>query len=176
MKGLIHSCTVRHVLGNKQNLSFTASMGTAVAGQTVTGATSHATAVIDTVASPLVVKTVVGTFTPGESISTLTWSATLGTQTDHRDQFSQVVEDTVDTTSICRFGRSKNSVKIAGQALYIESAIVVMLPPTVTVVSQDKIISTVPGYIGTFTVDSVNPAYGTAVLHHYSCELAMGGA
>lgn len=178
MKGMIHTCTVRHSGGYQQDLSFTGPTGTAVIGQTVTGTTSHATAVIVTVSNPLVVKPVTGTFTAGEAISTLTWSATLGTQSEHFDSYGELVPDTTDTANVaCKFYNSKDVIKTSGQSLFVESTTRLMLPPTVTVVEGDQSISTMAGFVGTWTIHSpaLLPGPG-GVAHHWECDLAKAGA
>jgi hypothetical protein len=47
-----------------------------------------------------------------------------------------------------------------------------MLPPTTTVDDGDTLTSTATGYVGTFTVGEVKPAYALGALHHYTAKLA----
>lgn len=76
----------------------------------------------------------------------------------------------------CRFFHTnQESGKILGNVSgeHILSIPNVMLPSTVTVDRGDFIVSTVPGFAGTYRVDNINPIYWLFynALHHYECEL-----
>jgi len=176
---LIHSATLHHNNGNKQALAFSAPTGTATAGQTVTGGTSHATAVIDTVASPMVVKTVVGTFTPGETISTATWSATLTMQDDYFDSNGLTVPDVTDATVSCRFSNPQEAMRVGSRSVpYIVSTPKVVLPAGTNVREGDTLTSTETGFTGTFTINAVKQTYeaATKTVSHITCDIAAAGA
>ncbi len=176
---LIHSVTLIHSGGYKQDLSFTAATGAPTTGQTVTGTTSHATAKIDTVASPMVVKTVTGAFTPGEVISTATWSATLGTQSDHFDVNRELVKDPSTSTVSCRFVSPQESTRFGGKDTpYIASSPRVLFPAGTTISEGDTITSATLGFYGTFQINSVKQTYeaAQAVVSHITCEIAAAGA
>lgn len=176
---LIHSATLHHNNGNKQALTFTTPTGTATAGQTVTGTASHATAVIDTVASPMVVKTVVGAFTPGETISTPSWSATLVSQDEYFDINGNMVPDLTDTTVSCRFSNPRESMRIGNRSVpYIVSTPTIVLPAGTNVHESDTLTSTETGFTGTFTINSVKMTYeaATKTVSHITCEIAAAGA
>ena len=84
--GLAHTCTLQK-RNRKKKFTYTNGAGTPTAGQTVTGGTSGATAVIDKVATGyIVVKTLVGAFTTNETITTTTFSGKLSAQADYLNQ------------------------------------------------------------------------------------------
>jgi hypothetical protein len=171
---LIHSATLHHN-GNKQALSYTAPTGTATAGQTVTATTSHATAVIDTVASPMIVKTVSGTFAPGETISTATWSATLVSQDDYFDGNGLLVPDVTDTTVLCRYFPAGTAIK--GGVMVTVSAHIV-IPPDISVAMGDTLTITTAEFTKDFTISSdPRPVFEPTqdALSHWSCEIAKAG-
>jgi|GEM_PF-2519230 len=174
---LIHSATLHHNNGNKQALTYAAPTGTAQAAQTVTGTTSHATAVIDTVASPMVVKTLVGTFTPGETISTPSWSATLVSQDEYFDSNGLTVPDVSSATVACRF--SPQGTQIKGSPLQVTTVDMVVLPGTTVVAMGDTLTATDTGFSGTFTITKApKPTYEAAqkIVSHWTCEIAKAGA
>jgi hypothetical protein len=186
MKGMIHTCTVR---GKRQNFTLAYDSGTAAftAGKTLTGATSHATAIIVSTGAvgsgTLTLHTISGTFQNNEVISdngTIPGAALAdGTIADAMDGYGQITFTDIDSTSvICHFYRSEDSARVSGQALYMESKVRVMLPLTVTSVAPgDNIVSTVTGFVGTWNVTSVAPLPGPGgTRHHWECDLALGGA
>lgn len=91
------------------------------------------------------------------------------------DEYGNLVPVTLDTVTICRFSRQKEMMNSNGSSLgYIQMSPKVAIPSDVSVNEEDKIISTVTGYSGTFNVLSVKAVYypTTNEVSHYSCELA----
>lgn len=175
---LIHSATLLHNNGYMQALTVTGATGTAVVGQTVTGATSHATAVIETV-SPLVVKSATGPFTAGETLSTATWSATFSSQADACNVNQELIPDTSSSTIACRFVGPQESMRVGSRNVpYIVSTPRVLMPAGTAVSEGDTITSTETGFSGTFTVNSVKQTYEAAqkIVSHITCEIAAAGA
>jgi hypothetical protein len=163
---LIHTCTIqkRH---RTQKLTFTSGTGTATVGQTLTGATSHSTAVIVAIASGyLVVRTLSAAFTPTEHISTTTWGATLGTQTDF-ERTSGGVDYywSNDSTNVrCRFyyateGGAGTVAREPGEM--VEQPLKCALPKDVTIdATEYRLVSTIPGFAGTFGIAGLYPLGG----------------
>lgn len=175
---LIHSATVHHNSGNMQALTVTGAAGTASAWQIVTGTTSHATAVVET-ASPLVVKSVVGAFTTGETVSTATWSATLTSQDDAFNTNGELIPDNSDTVISCRFVGPQESMRVGSRNVpYIVSSPRVLIPAGTSVSEGDTITSAEAGFKGTFTINSVKQTYeaATKTISHITCEIATAGA
>jgi hypothetical protein len=176
-------CTIqrRH---RKQKLSYSSGSGTPAVGQTVSGATSHHTAEITRVSTGyIVVKTVSGAFTIGETISTTTFSGTISDQADYQNQskeFEHYWSD--DHPSVpCRFGYAgdKNSglmIHETGQLL--DLPLKVALPDSITFVGTQaewaenyRIVSTVPGFKGTFQILTPYVVNGISGIDHYSFVL-----
>ena len=174
---LVHSATLTHNNGYQQDLAFSTPIGIATAGQTVTGATSHTTAVIVTVASPLVVKTVSGTFTAGEVISTATWSGTFGSIAEHFNSNGELVPDVSSTTMKCRF--SPQGTVIKGNPPMVSTVDRVVLPNTAIVAMEDTITITTKASTATYNVcKKPVPTAEAAIdaISHWTCELAKAGA
>ena len=181
MKGMIHTSTLK---STKQKFTLAYDNGTAVftAGKTLTGATSHATAIIISTGSiasgSLSLHTITGTFQNNEAISdngTIPGAALVdGIVAEALDEYGQPTTTTVNTAAMpCRFFSSADWVMVAGQALYGETTLKVMFDGAYPVIEGDTITSTETGYASTFGINSVTPAYarGPAV-HHYTCTLA----
>lgn len=171
MKGQIHTCTIqRRYLSQK--MTYTGSSGTPVVGQTVTGTTSTKTAVITRLFSGyLVVRTLSGTFTPGETITIgITFSATMGTCTDYKnEQGSPEYYWKDDQTSVaCRFyygGKGGNAVLSSTGTMSLKP-LSVMLPSSVTIADRIyRIVTTATGYAGTYEFTWF-PKGGATALHH----------
>jgi len=179
MPRYIHLCTIQK-RNRSQKMTYTAGTGTAAVGQTVTGATSHNTAVIRTLATGYIIATTIsGTFTPGETLSTATWSATLGTQTDYLNssgEFEYYWSD--DQISVpCRFFTDTGPTVVIGPGQFEEMSTKLMLPATTTIDSLDyRVYTTQAGFAGTYRIKgSVHSLYGFqsgTVIHHRECELA----
>jgi len=178
MSGLIHTCTLqrRH---RTQKMTYTAGTGTAAVGQTVTGGTSHKTAIIRTLATGYIIaKTVSGTFTPGESISTTTWSATLGTQVDWQNQSGEYEYYWSDdqTAVLCRFyysgtqGTKGMVIHETGQLL--DQPLKCALPSSCTVDAIEyRVVNTVTGFTGTYDIATLYPLTGISAITHYEAVL-----
>lgn len=182
MKGMVHTGTLH---STKLVYTLAYDNGTAVftVGKTVTGTTSHATAVIVSIGSiasgSLTVHTVTGTFQNDEAISdngTIPGAAVVnGVIAQTLDEYGQPTTTSTDTTVTCRFFSSQDMVRIAGGAsLYGETTLKVLLDGAVTVAEGDTITGTAVGYVGTFGINSVTPAYArsTTAPFNYTCTLA----
>jgi hypothetical protein len=161
-------------------MTYTGSTGTPVVGQTVTGGTSLKTAVITRLFSGyLVVRTLSGTFTNGETITigggTPTFSATLGTVADYKnEQGSPEYYWKDDQTSVaCRFyygGKGGNAVLSETGTMSLKP-LSVMLPSTVTIADRNyRIVTTTTGMAGTYEL-TLFPKVGAAAIHHYEAVL-----
>ncbi|MFA6364600.1 hypothetical protein [Methanoregula sp.] len=179
-----HTATLR---SRKQQFVLEYDNGTAAftAGKTLTGATSHATAVIVSTGSiasgSLQVHTVTGTFLNDEPISdngTVPGAAVVnGVIAEAFDITGELIYSDIDAAISCRFYSQKDAVQQAGQTLYIVTTQRVMIPATSTPVNGDQIITTASGYAGTYQIGNVSPAPGLAGgPHHWTCDLAKGGA
>ena len=183
---LIHSATLN---GKRQNFTLGYDAGTAVfhAGATLTGATSHATAIIVSTGSiasgSLQVHSVVGTFQDNETITdngTAPGAATVnGVISEARDINEELVYTTLSSTVACRFNSPQESMRIGNRsAPYIVSTPSVVLPSGTDVSEHDTLTSTEEGFKGTFTINSVSQIYEAAVktVSHIMCEIAAAGA
>jgi len=180
MIGLVHTCTLqkRHRM---QKLTYTGPAGTATVGQTVTGKTSQKTAVISQlVTGYLVVKTLSGTFTNGEAISTTTWSGTLGTQTDYVNQSGeyQYYWSNDQLLVPCRLyysgggGRNAKGEIIHETGQLLDQPLKVALPTTCTVDALEyRVVSTVLGFTGTYDIATLYPLSGPSAITHYEAVL-----
>jgi hypothetical protein len=178
-----HSATLR---GKRQNFTLAYDAGTAVftAGKTLTGATSHATAVIVSTGSAasgtLTLHSITGTFVNDEPISdngTVPGAATVnGVIAEAVDANEQLIYTDIDTTISCRFYSQKDAVQQSGETLYIVTTQRVMIPATSTPANGDQLITTRKGHAGTYTIGDVHPNEGAADLHHWTCDIAKAGA
>jgi len=172
---LIHTATIqkRHRM---QKLTYTGATGTPVVGQNVTGGTSHQTAVISALGSgSLIVKTISGTFTAGETMTHAAFTATLGTQTDYVNQSGeyQYYWSNDQSGIACRFGYSGGKGEIiheTGQLL--DQPLKCMLPETVTIDAVDyRIVTVSSGFVGTYDISTSYPISNVTALNHYSAVL-----
>jgi hypothetical protein len=185
VKAIPHTCTLR---GCRQNFTLGYDTGTAAfaAANTLTGATSHATAIIvsvngTTATGTLTLHTVSGTFQDNETITdngTVPGSAKVsGTIADAFDANGELVYTNIDTTTTCKIYNKQTSIQSAGQALYFEAKTRIILPATVTPAQGDQVISTVTGFTGTWVLGSPNLLPGPGgIAHHWECDLVRGGA
>jgi hypothetical protein len=174
---LIHTATIqkRHRM---QKITYTGSSGTPVVAQTVTGTTSHVTAVISALGTGyLVVKTLSGTFTAGEAITIgITFAATLGTQTDYVNQSGEYQYYWSDdqTSVACRFGYSGGGkgeiIHETGQLL--DQPLKCLLPSTTTIDLIDyRIVTLNTGFVGTYDLSTLYPISNVTALNHYTAVL-----
>lgn len=179
-----HSATLR---GKRQNFTLGYDAGTAVfhAGATLTGTTSHATAIIVSTGSAasgtLTLHTITGTFQNDEAITdngTVPGAAKVnGTIAEAFDANQELVYSDVDTTIACRFYAQKDAVQQSGQTLYIVTSQRVMIPVDYTPVNGDQLITTASGYAGTYQIGNVNPAPAlSGGPHHWTCDITKAGA
>lgn len=182
-KATPHTATLR---SHRQQFVLAYDNGTAAftPGKTLTGATSHATAVIvstgDIVSGSLYLHTITGTFLNNEAIvdnGTTPGSALVnGTIEDAFDTSGQLVYSDIDATIACRFYSQNEAVQKSGQAMYIVTSQKVMIPSDVTPLDGDQLITTATGYEGTYTIGPVLPAPGlSGGPHHWTCTITKGG-
>jgi hypothetical protein len=183
---LIHSATLN---SRRQNFTLGYDAGTAVfhAGAMLTGATSHATAVIVSIGSiasgSLQVHSITGTFLNDEPISdngTVPGAATVnGVISEARDINEELVYTDIALTVSCRFVGPQESMRVGSRNVpYIVSSPRVILPAGTSVAEGDTITSFTLGFIGTFQINSVKQVYEAAqsIVSHISCEIATAGA
>jgi hypothetical protein len=180
--GAPHSCTLQK-RNRKKKFTYTTATGTPVVGQTITGGTSLKTAVIDKLGSGyLVVKTLSGTFTTGETITIgtgpgYTFSATLSAQADYQNQSGEYEYWwTNDQTGVtCRFyysgSRGKGAI-IHETGQLIDQPLKCALPASCTVSAMEyRVVNTVTGFSGTYDIITLYPLTGVATIHHYEAVL-----
>jgi hypothetical protein len=179
MMGIAHTCTIKRKYRQK-NLSFTAGTGTAAAGQTVTGGTSHATAVIVAIATgSLRVQDLTGTFTAGETLTTTTWSGTFGTSTDAaKTGGGYYFYWAIDQSDVaCRFyeGGGGKGVVILMAGGTVLQPLKCMLPATVNIrkdTASEYLITTIETqHAGTYSLSKFYPRTGAANTNHFEAEL-----
>ena len=183
---LIHSATLHQ---RQQNFLLAYDAGTAVfhEGATLTGATSHATAVIVSTGSitsgSLQVHTITGTFLNDEPISdngAVPGAAVVnGVISEAFDANEQLVYTDISLTVACRFSAPQESMRIGNTSVpYIVSTSRVVFPPGTSVAEGDRITSTNIGFAGTYLVNSVKQVYEAAqnAISHITCEITAPGA
>lgn len=177
-----HTCTLQKRY-RKKKFTYSGSTGTPAVGQTITGQTSGKTAVIDKLGSGyLVVKTLSGTFTTGETITIgtgpgYTFSATLSAQEDYRNQSGEYEYYFVTDQSgvSCRFyysgGKGKGAI-IHETGQLLDQPLKVGLPASCTVSALEyRVVNTVTGFSGTYDIITLYPLTGVSVIHHYEAVL-----
>ena len=185
-KAIPHTATLR---GRRQNFTLAYDAGTAVfhAGATLTGTTSHATAIIVSTGSiasgSLQLYSIVGTFQDNETITdngTAPGAATVnGVIAEAFDANEQLVYTTISSAVACRFNSPQESMRVGSRNVpYIVSTPSVVLPSGTDVSERDTLTSTEEGFKGTFTINSVSQIYEAAVktVSHIMCEIAAAGA
>jgi hypothetical protein len=183
---LIHSATLN---SRRQNFTLGYDAGTAAfhTGATLTGATSHATAVIVSTGSiasgSLQLHSIVGTFLDDEPITdngTVPGSAKVnGTLAEAFDINGELAYTTLSSTVACRFSSPQESMRTGNRStLYIVSTPSVVFASGTDVTEHDTLTSTETGFNGTFTINSVSQIYEAAVktVSHIMCEIAAAGA
>lgn len=183
---LIHSATLHQL---QQNFTLGYDGGTAVfhTGATLTGATSHATAVIVSTGSSasgtLTLHTITGTFQNDEAITdnngTPGAAVVNGVKAEAFDGNGELMFTDVTATVACRFVGPQESMRSGNRNVpYIVSTPRVLLPAGTSVAEKDTITSTEIGFSGTFTVNSVKQTYEAAqkIVSHITCEIAAAGA
>jgi hypothetical protein len=183
---LIHSATLHQL---QQNFTLGYDGGTAVftAGKTLTGATSHATAIIVSTGAQasgtLTLHTITGTFQNDEVLSdnngTPGAAVVNGTIAEAFDTNGELAYTDVTATVSCRFVAPQESMRVGGRNVpYIVSSPRVLLPAGTAVNEGDTLTSTVLGFAGTFRINSVKQTYeaAQAAVSHITCEIAAAGA
>jgi len=174
------TCTIQRRL-KKQKFSYTSGSGTPEVGQTVTGGTSHKTSEITRIGTGyIVVKTLSGSFTIGETLTSLTFSGTLSVQADYQNQSGEFEYYWTDDQTLvpCRFGYSGNDKKgliIHETGQLLDLPVKIALPDTITLVGAQaewaenyRIESTDPGFEGTFQILTPYVVKGISGIDHYS--------
>jgi len=161
-------------------------------GATLTGATSHATAIIagipGTVISPdytvpaatLLLHTITGTFQDDEAIAdngTVPGAAKVnGVISEAFDNNGQTMYTTISTTTACRF--SPQGTQIKGSPLQVTTVDTVVFPGTVSVDMGDQVVAAEEGFTGTYNISKKpRPTYEAAqkIVSHWTCDIAKGG-
>ena len=190
---LIHSATL-HQLQQDFILGYDALTAAFHVGATLTGTTSHATAVIVGIpgtaltdytvpASTLILHTITGTFQDDEAITdngTVSGAAKVnGVISEAFDNNGQLMYTDVTATVACRFSNPQESMRIGSRNVpYIVSSPTVVLPAGTSVSEGDTITSTETGFTGTFRINSVKQTYeaARAAVSHITCEIGAVGA
>ena len=179
---LIHSGVV-HSTKQKFTLAYDGGTAAFTAGKTLTGTTSHATAIIVSTGSiasgSLSLHTITGTFQNDETLSdngTIPGAAvSAGTITEAVDAYGNLAHITVDTTVSCRFVSPKMGMRAGSQSIpYITTTPRVLLPAGTAVAVNDTLTSTETGYAETYKVNTVYQSYEAAqkTVSHISCDIA----
>jgi len=178
-----HTCTLQKRI-RKKKFSYTTATGTPVVGQTITGGTSLKTALIGKFGSGyLIVKTLSGMFTTGETITIgtgpgYTFSATLSAQEDYRNQSGEYEYYWSDDQSgvACRFyysgakGGKGEIIHETGQLL--DQPLKCGLPASWTGEALEyRVVNTVTGCSGTYDIITLYPLTGVATIHHSEAVL-----
>lgn len=182
---LIHSATLN---SRRQNFTLGYDAGTAAftAGKTLTGATSHATAIIvstgNIASGSLSLHTITGTFLNDEAISdngTVPGAAVVNgvIAEAFNPATGELMYTDINVVTACRFTPGSTAVR-DGQVIVLSPSVV--LPPTIiTPVMGDTLVVTETGFTGTFTLSTVpKPIYEAAqkVISHWMCDIAKAGA
>jgi hypothetical protein len=176
------TCTLQK-RNRKKKFSYTGSTGTPAVGQTITGGTSLKTAVIDKVATGyLVVKTLSGTFTTGETVTvgstpSFTFSATLSAQADYQNQSGEYEyywsnDQTSVPCDLYYLGGGGKGVTNQGPGEVLDQPLKCALPDSCTVDALEyRVVSTVTGYTGTFDIANLYPRSRAGAIDHYEAVL-----
>lgn len=174
-----HLCDIE-IRKHKHILTYSGGTGTPTAGQTVTGATSHSTAVISRVESgALVIKDLSAAFTVGETISTLTLSGgTLSAQEiyERSDGEFEYYWESCATGVRCRFYRTSARILIItpGQTVArpLKCAMRTVCGMTAQSAADYRIITTETQFAGTYLIDEFTPVQGMSInVQHYELKL-----
>lgn len=183
---LIHSATL-HQLQQQFTLGYDGGTAVFTAGKTLTGATSHATAIIVSTGAAasgtLTLHTITGTFQNDEVITdnngTPGAAVVNGVKAEAFDSNGELAYTDVTATVSCRFLSPQESMRVAGRNVpYIVSTPRVLLPAGTAVNEGDTLTSTTLGFAGTFRINSVKQTYeaAQASVSHITCEIAAAGA
>jgi hypothetical protein len=176
---LVHSATINH---KAQNFTLAYDGGTAVftATKTLTGATSHATAIIVSTGAQasgtLTLHTVSGVFQNNEVLidnnSSPGAAVSAGTTAEALDAYGALTYTDVSTAVSCRFVRPVQ--RFTGSPVVIQTSPRVLLPAGTAVSVNDTIASTDTGFAETFQINTVYQVYeaAQATVSHISCDIA----
>ena len=174
-----HSATIRRLVLTYQ-IAYVGGTAAFNPGQTLTGATSNATATIlstsGVVASgTLTIFNISGVFQNGEALSDdgaipgAATSSSLVTQA--LDKYGQPAKTPIDTNIKCRFSLPTDTYPASGKSYYIQTDTYVMIPPGYTFNDGDLIIGYDNGFDVTSTIYDVMPYYMIGGLHHWGAHL-----
>lgn len=181
---LAHTCNILK-REKKQKLNFDTGTGTFTKGLTVSGATSHATAVIDKVSGStsgyLVLKNLTGTFQNDEALTDTGTGAALanGVCSDYQNSYGEYEYYwPIDQSSVdCRFyyagnkGQGKTRV-IHETGQMIDLPLSVILPGTVTVASAEYRIDGTSGpFQEVYSIETCYSVSGRSAVDHYEAVL-----
>lgn len=130
--------------------------GTPSVGQSVLGGTTLETAEITRVFSDkIVVKNLSGDFLPGETVTSTTFSCTLGTQAVYKNLQGEpeYYWYPLQTNIPCYIYTTRNDPNVVMTPGEVQNGIIkIILPENCTITKFDKIVSLIPGFVGDFGV------------------------
>ena len=178
------TCTITKRV-QKKKLSYDGGSAAFTIGKTVKGGTSNATGLIDNksgtvITGYLVLTSVVGTFQNDEALTETTGTGAAvvnGVISDYKNSYNQPEYDPIWQTNqsavVCSFYSPDDpgpSMTSAGEIALFSPK--VMFLSTVTIEKDVyRVVSTVPGFAGTFEVIRVIPRKGPVSVGHYECDL-----
>ena len=173
-----HLCTILK-RQKKQKLTYTGGAGTPVVGETVTGGTSTYTGIVDRVATGyIVVKTLTGTFTVGETITTALFSGTLATISYYQNSSGEYEYYwDIDKANVrCKFYRSSARIIVIAPGATIDRPLKCALPSTTTITAKTaidyKISTTETQFDGTYSISNFVPLQGLSLrIDHFEVTL-----
>lgn len=185
---LPHRCTVQH-LAYRQRLSFIAGSAAVAVGATIVGAPSEAQGRVagvsvddgewagGTAAGTIVFDPTVGTFELNDVLSTLpAGGAATVSAAPEDDEGTLGSNHEVWTDYLvnlrCRFYQAKaNAATLDTTGESVRHVPMVMLEAPIEA-QEVRIVTTTPGWVGTYEIASVSPRGGAgAAVHHYEAEL-----
>ena len=174
--GYIHKCEIQKK-EKQQKFKYSSSAGTADVAQTVSGA--DASAIITKLGSGyIVVKEISGTFINTEEITTDSFSATLDSQSDYRNQSGEYQYYwNADQESVpCRFYYEKRTlgrgVEILDSGQYVNQPLKLAVSNNATINELEyRIVSVVTGFAGTFLISVLHPHSGMIGIDHFEMIL-----
>ncbi len=178
IEAMQHSCSVAR---RCKNYTLNYDGGTAVftAGATLTGTTSHATAIIvstGVVASgTLTLHTITGTFQNNEPITdnnAVPGAAVVdGTIADAADAYGQPTYTNVTSTVKCRFVNPKGGMRKIESGEHIYNLPAVVLPSGTTITEGDTLTGVTSGFTRAYRVMHVRTIQADEGISHIRCDL-----
>jgi hypothetical protein len=187
MFDLIDSCMIDDVEVVDQRLHFDTGTSEFTIGKTVTGSVSHAYGIIKnlvkesgdwtlgTAVGYLVISLVIGTFVNDEILiddGTAPGSATAFKTVENNVDDYNVPTTTISTTTTpCRFASPRGGMQRYESGDHVSSLPMVILPATVSVSEGKKLVTTTPGFAGTYTIRSIKSRRSNTGTHHITCDI-----